>query len=346
MMAGGHVLGVDGGASKTIALVARADDGTVVGAGRSDNADIYQTPDAERHVATAIVRALSDAGITGGQIEAAALSLIGADWPEDIDHWLNRRADLGLAHLPDDRWRVVNDGIGGLEALDEDGAAVAVVCGTGAAVSARGTDGAYWHSSFWQRTQGSLEMAEAALDAVYLADLGIGAATALTEAAVTHFDCPDVEGLLHLFTARKRRNTRNVGTFTPLLIACADAGDAVARRIVLDHAEALAGYAVAAARKVSLPADAPVALIMNGGVFQADSSLMTDRIWQIFSARFPGARRIEKRTVPVVGAVAMALRLTGDRTGAPCHQRILETLPDAEFFRTDKARTPETSHED
>ena len=139
------------------------------------------------------------------------LSLVGADWPEDFDHWRSRRAALGFGDLPSDRFSVLNDGIGGLESLPEPGPVIAVICGTGAAVSARGPDGDHWHSSFWQRTQGSAELAEKALDAVYLADLGIGPKTFLTDLALKHFSVPDVTNLLHLFTTRRRHARVGIG---------------------------------------------------------------------------------------------------------------------------------------
>ncbi|PVA05357.1 BadF/BadG/BcrA/BcrD ATPase family protein [Thalassorhabdomicrobium marinisediminis] len=332
MRHGGYVLGVDGGASKTVALVARCDDGTVVGAGRSGNADIYQTTRAESHVADAIAQAVADAAIAPEHILAATLSLVGADWPEDFEHWHSKRAELGLGCLPAQRFSVVNDGIGGLESLSEAGAAVAVVCGTGAAVSARSAGGVTWHSSFWQRTQGAVELAEAALEAVYLAELGIGPATALTAEALAHFGVADVEALLHRFTGRMASRPAEIGYFAPRLVRAAEEADPVARDIVLTHADKLADYARVAARKVGIASGAPVTLLLSGGVFQSGSELMKDRVWQIFQGRFPAARREEANAIPVVGAVALALDLA-DATRVDRHT-ITSTLPDRRFFQT------------
>lgn len=341
-----HVIGVDGGASKTVAIVATAPDGQVVGAGRSGNADIYQTPDAETHVKSAIAAALSDAGIDASRISAVTLSLVGADWPEDFDHWRSRRAALGFGDLPSDRFSVLNDGIGGLESLPEPGPVIAVICGTGAAVSARGPDGDHWHSSFWQRTQGSAELAEKALDAVYLADLGIGPRTLLTDLALKHFSVPDVTSLLHLFTTRRRKGKiKAAGSFTPRLIDAAEAGDPVANLILVDQATALARYGIAAADKVGINPDRPVTLLLTGGVFRSRSHIMRDRIWHIVSARFPKACLIERNTIPVVGAVALSLRLAGHAPGRAEFDRIAASLPDASFFRTDTSQ-PEFHDED
>ena len=80
------VLGVDGGNTKTIALVANCD-GVIVGAGRGGNSDIYGAGSPEAALAaldTALACALKAAGLTPDQLAAAAFSLAGADWPEDF----------------------------------------------------------------------------------------------------------------------------------------------------------------------------------------------------------------------------------------------------------------------
>ena len=85
------VLGVDGGNTKTVALVAQAD-GTVVGAGRAGCADIYgaESPEAAIDaIAGAAQSALEAAGATGADLAAAVFCLAGADWPEDFE--LHRR---------------------------------------------------------------------------------------------------------------------------------------------------------------------------------------------------------------------------------------------------------------
>src|SRR3954452_24308563 len=115
------LLGIDGGNTKTIALVA-APDGMILGTGRVDRqADVYKVG-IERSVAVyreAADVALSDAGIVDADA-GVALSLAGADWPEDA---VEIRAALA------DRWPdavIVNDAIGALRAAVPDGPAVVV----------------------------------------------------------------------------------------------------------------------------------------------------------------------------------------------------------------------------
>ena len=324
---GGLALGVDGGASKTVAIVVDGR-GRVLGAGRGGNADIYQTPRAVEEVAAAVAAALAAAGARAGALDAAVLSLVGADWPEDFEHWRAAMPRLGLGHLPPGRALVVNDAVGALAAgTPEGGPAVAVVCGTGCAVGARGPGGRLWHTSFWQRTQGGAEIALRALDAVYLAELGIGPATAVTPLALRRFGARDVEDLLHLFTARGRSRPATVATLAPLVLDAAEAGDAVARGIVLAHAEALGAYGLAAARRVGLEGGS---LVLAGGVFRHPSRLMRARV----AAALPDLAVVEGAPEPVAGAALMALAAMGATPGLGARERLRETLPAEPFFRT------------
>src|ERR1700686_1626912 len=87
------VLGVDGGNTKTIAIVA-ALDGTILGAGRGGCGDIYNgrsrvnweeaaavgIPNSEYAVKTALQAAQVDAS----DLITAVFNMAGADWPEDF----------------------------------------------------------------------------------------------------------------------------------------------------------------------------------------------------------------------------------------------------------------------
>lgn len=325
----GLVLGVDGGASKTVALVADSA-GRVLGAGRSGNADIYQTPDAEAHVAAAIARALGEAGVGAARIESLALSLVGADWPEDFAHWQRALPGLGVREVA--RKVVVNDAIGALWAGAPEGPAIAVVLGTGCAVGARGPGGRTWHSSFWQRTQGGGELAMRALDAVYLAALDLAPGTALTAAALRHFGARDVGDLLHGFTARQPPPRPPAATFAPAVLDAAAAGDPVAMALATDQADAIAGYACAAAAKVGITAEA--ALVLAGGICRHPARLMPGRVITGLSAIVPDLRLVENPAEPVAGAVLIALAQAGAAINAALRARLRASLPAEGFFHT------------
>lgn len=332
------VVGVDGGASKTVALVADRE-GRVLGTGRAGNADIYQTPDAVAHVAAALAQALNAAGARQADVDAAALSLVGADWPEDFAHWRQALPDLGLAHLPPTRVTIVNDALGALAAGAPDGPALAIVLGTGCAVGARGPDGRTWHSSFWQRTQGAGEIGERALDAVYLAHLGSAPPTDLTGLALAHYDVPDVRGLLHAFTARPgqvarpaRSGTITPASFVPYVLDAAEGGDAVAAALVDAHAEAVARSGVAAAAQVGLGDRAR--LVLAGGVLRHPSRRIASALVRHLRGVIPALEVIERPPEPVFGALGLALGSAGVPVDDALRHRLVTASLPAGLFRT------------
>ena len=211
-MTGRFVLGVDGGNTKTIAAIAGMD-GRIVGIGRAGCSDMYAAGSAERalqEIGDAIDSAWREAGVRREELAACGFSLAGADWPEDIDFLRSAVQGLGCGG----RTVVVNDAMGALRAGSADGTGVAVVCGTGAAIGARGNDGRAWHTSWWQEPQGSRHLADKALRAVYRAELGIDPATTLTNRVLQLYREHDVEAVLHRITAREGRSEVNFAAIT------------------------------------------------------------------------------------------------------------------------------------
>jgi len=85
-----YVLGVDGGNTKTIALVASLD-GAILGAGRGGCGDIYNAPTSTEwrdstsaaiaNVEYAVTSALDAAHIRPSDLVTSVFSMAGADWP-------------------------------------------------------------------------------------------------------------------------------------------------------------------------------------------------------------------------------------------------------------------------
>lgn len=327
----GHVLGVDAGNTKTIALVARIG-GAIVGYGRAGCGDIYGAASADTALAAidaAVDGALALAGVDRADLAAGAFSLAGADWPEDMAFLeaAMRRRGYGRAR------QIVNDALGALRASSDDGTGVALVCGTGAAIGARASDGRVWHTSHWQEPHGSEDLGRKTLRAVYRADLGIDPPTALTGRVCACYHCPTVEEVLHRFTARDRPRPTNVAHLARILIDEAENGDATARRIVREHGAALGDYVAAAARRVGL-AGMPYTLGLCGGVLRGPSTMLADAVIARVRELTPGARPARSPFEPVVGSLFMALELAGCPITAPVRERIAGSLPPPGIFAT------------
>jgi N-acetylglucosamine kinase-like BadF-type ATPase len=321
---GDLLLGVDGGNTKCVALLARPD-GTIVGAGRAGCADIYGAGSPEAALAeidTAIAGALAAAGAPIDGVGAAAFCLAGADWPEDFD-LLQTELSRRLPHVQE--LAVMNDALGALRAGTSDGIGLAAVCGTGGCVGARSPEGKVWHSSWWGLHTGGWAIGSAALDAVYRAELGVGPETALTRAALEVFEASTVEQILHSFTRRGGRRPFEASTLASAVLREAAHGDAVARGIVLEQGAALGSIASAAASIVGL-SDRPYPLVLLGGVLRGEGA---DLLRAEITSRVPDGMPVQTRFEPAAGALLAAFDSAGV---AADEERLHETFPGAELF--------------
>jgi N-acetylglucosamine kinase-like BadF-type ATPase len=327
------VLGVDGGNTKTIALVGRAD-GTVVGMGRGGCSDIYTSPDVEvplAQAARAVTSALAMAGLEPGALAAGAFSMAGADWPEDFDLLQSAMQARGYGQ----RVVVVNDAVGALRAGSPGGPAVVAVCGTGANTAARGADGKVWHTSWWQEPQGAHHLGLKTLHSVYEAELGVGRPTALTPAVLDYFGRRSVEEIVYLMSARGGSHPERgrIGGLSRILFDTAQQGDPTALRLVREHGEALGDYVLAAARRVGIE-HLPFTLVLAGGVLRHPSRLLPEALIARVQARAPGARPVYSTFEPAVGALMLAYEAAGILVDEPLLARLAASMPDSSLFAT------------
>ena len=326
------VLGVDGGNTKTVALVAGAD-GTILGAGRGGRSDIYNAVSEAAALAAlddAVRAAPSAAGAAADRLEAAVFSLAGADWPEDfalLDAAVRAR---GYGRTT----TVVNDAIGALRAGSPDGTGVVIACGTGVATGARNAAGRVWHSSFWQESNGGYVLGSRALQAVFRAELGVGPPTLLTERALAFFGEPTPEAVLHRLTRRGTGwSPMASAPLAPVVLDEAARGDAVALGIVEALGSSLGDYALAAARAVGI-AGHPFHLVLTGGVFRHPAPEFAAAVVARVRRDTPGVVVHRSRFEPTVGALLLAFEAAGIPVDDALLKRLAATLPPAALFAT------------
>ena len=325
------LLGVDGGNSKSIALVARADGSIVAAARRLGSADIYSKggADAAIGLVRAVVHeALTEAGARPADIGQAVFSMAGADWPEDFRLLEAAFGEEGFARPP----LVVNDAIGALYGAVPDGHAVVVSLGTGAATGARGPAGRTWHSSFWQAPQGADELARRALAAVVRSELGIAPPTTLSDRLPEATGDIGVEAVLHRFTSRERPVSDLTAPLVRALLDAAELGDLAAIEVVTTHGTGIGQLAAAAARQVAID-KAPYALSFCGGLTRGGAELLIDAAIGAVRAAGQVPMRVAPRWEPAVGALAIGLRMepmAGDWDEVAA--RLDETAPPALLY--------------
>lgn len=288
-------LGVDGGNTKTIALVSGAD-GRIAGHARTGNSDVYSAVDTETAVGE-IVRcataAIAAAG--GGEVACAYYSLAGADWPADYAFYeeeLSRR-------IPARRTVVVNDAIGAIRCGSADGVGCSFVCGTGTALGARAADGRLWHVSWLAAPFFTIDLTRATLDAAVRSELGLMSPSVLPERVAAAYGAADAAGAMERVTGRGPRPSRT--SLGGLLLDCAAEGDELARERIGWVARENAAYLRAGARACGLGDPTPITLA--GGVMRHSSTFLVDA----FAAALPGSELRRAQREPAQGALLAAL---------------------------------------
>jgi N-acetylglucosamine kinase-like BadF-type ATPase len=299
------LLGVDGGNTKTHALVTDAG-GTVLGRGDAGTADIHNSePEpALAEILRASEEALAQAGARASELAAAAFSLAGADWPEDFELLRTELARrLGLRSEP----VIVNDAVGALRCGTEDTIGVAAVVGTYAAIAGRNADGKLFHFGFWPDSTGAFALGSEALAAIWRHMLGLGPPSSLLDRALERWSCADAEELLYAFTRIGGLPESERARFADAVLDEAEAGDAVATGIVRVVGGRVGAYARVSAERTGQTGQ-PFPLVLCGGVFRHPSILLRAAIHD----EVPEGTPIYPDIEPVVGALLLA----ADRIGA------------------------------
>jgi N-acetylglucosamine kinase-like BadF-type ATPase len=323
-----YVLAVDGGNTKTIAIVA-ATEGAVLGAAYGGCGDIYNAAASDdaadpamsalANVEGAIFAALAAARLEAADLAVSVLNMAGADWSEDIEFWRGAMTARGYGRSV----HVQNDALGALYIGSPDATGVSVVCGTGVATGARAPDGRIWHTSYWQdEAQGNAHLGQKTLVAVFRSALGIEPPTSLTARVLSHFGAPAVEGLLYRFHNRRHPAPGGLDRLAPILLDEAEAGDAVALRVVREHGAALGDIALAAARRVEIERT-PFHLVLAGGVFRHPTTTLEEAIVARVRLAAPGVHPVRTTQEPIIGVLVEAFTLAGTTVDPSTRDRLI-----------------------
>ena len=319
------VLGIDGGGTKTHAVVAD-ETGAVLGFATNGpaNWEVVGLRGAGESMREATHRALRQAGAAPADLAAAAFGLAGVDWDSDVPRLTAEVGPLGLAGP----FEVTNDSFIALRAGSSDGAGVVVIAGTGSVAAGRSRTGA----SFRTLGQGAefgdagsaSDVSDAALRAVADAYTGRGPQTELTELLCTLHGCRSAEELLE----RASRGVERSRSAAPTVLRAAEAGDQVARGIVEWAGRCLGDSAALVARRLEMTAE-EFDVVLAGGLFRGGSTILMETLGGRVHAQAPGARLVQLETAPVAGAALMALDLAGVATPPDVTGRLRDGVLDA-----------------
>jgi N-acetylmuramic acid 6-phosphate etherase len=263
------VLGIDGGGSTTVALLATATE--VIGRGEAgpSNMQAVGVTRAFKAIEDAIAAAFAEAGRSPATVRAAVLGLAGADRPQEqtlVRSWAER---YGLARQVD----AVNDAQLLLAAGTPDGWGIALVAGTGSIAFGRTPQGKTGRAGGWGFLLGDEGSAYAlvinALQEVAHAADGRGPPTVLTEKLLAALGG---ERPMDLIPAVYRGgwDRTALASLAPLVLDAAEQGDGVSGRIVAQGAHQLALTVAAAAMRLELPPDRLPLAITGGTILCSD----------------------------------------------------------------------------
>lgn len=300
-------LAVDGGNSKTDVVLGDTT-GQVLASVRGGTTSPHNIglPSAITVLGELVDAARLRAGLpTDTPIEIIAAYLAGADLPDELTALHEAIAARGWAR----RTQVDNDCFALLRAGTSMPDAVTVVCGAGTNCVGRAADGRTARfvalgpvSGDWG---GGHDLADHTLREAARGEDGRGRPTALSAAVAAHFGLPTVEAV-SIALHRGEIPMDRLPELAPVLFAIAATGDEVASALVDRQAEEILAQHRSAARRLDL-LSRPHAVVLGGGVLQAQHPQLHRRIVQGVQDQAPQAVVTVLDAPPVAGAALLAL---------------------------------------
>jgi N-acetylglucosamine kinase-like BadF-type ATPase len=313
-----YVMGVDGGATKTLAAVIDIDANVVqLGHGASSNPDAVGPQAAGAALLTAAGEALERMGIAMRDLDGAVLAMAGTD-TDAIRALAAPRGPLaqagGWSASDAHAWVVVNDVVGAWAAATGGAPGVGVISGTGSNVLGVGPHARPWRAGGWGHVLGDegsgYWLSVQSIKAALRERDGSGPVTALSAAAVRFFGVSRIEALASLVYS-KPLSKGELAAFAAETARAANDGDRVALDLYERAASELGKQVKAVIRETALQGEFPVGLI--GGAFKA-GAVFIEPLRRTIHELAPRARIAEVSMAPVGGCVLLAARAAGCQT--------------------------------
>ena len=296
-----HVLGIDAGGSKTVALVADSD-GRIVGEGRASGANL-QT-DGELQVEKVLHEVIERA--MNGRLappDAVCLGMAGVDRDSDgrIIRDIMRRLGFRQNTL------IVNDALIALVAGAGAGPGVVVISGTGSIAYGVGHRGLAARAGGWGPILGDegsgYWIGRRALEAVVRAADGRGPITTLTDKVLEYFSLsrPD---LLVSEIYHQPHGRRTIASLGPEVDRARLEGDLVAGEIMSGAADELAKAAASVITRLDMRGER-FPILLAGGMLKR-SEWLTAEVERRMAEVAPRSEVLPLVEEPVIGAVRLA----------------------------------------
>jgi N-acetylglucosamine kinase-like BadF-type ATPase len=296
------VIGVDGGATKTDAVVMGVD-GRVLGSGRSSgsNWENVGLDGAVEAIARAVDAALAEAGHKRAETAVSVFALAGVDWPADHRRFTHALGPLGLGGMH----FVTNDAFAALRAGTRGQAGCVSSAGTGAVAAGRNEAGltARTMAEGFGELGGAGDIVERAIWACARMREASGPGTALADALCGALAVRDLDSL---FEGIKRDGLAVGAELAPLVLEVAARGDEVAHRLLEEQGRSLADEVLGVARRLTMLAT-PFELVIAGSIHLAGSAPLDAAFTARVAEDAPRAQIVPLRERSVIGAGRLAL---------------------------------------
>jgi N-acetylglucosamine kinase-like BadF-type ATPase len=305
-----YVIGVDGGSTKTDAVVATLE-GRPLGAGRRGcaNWELVGEGGAAETIFGAIRHALDRAKADLSKVQHMHIAGAGLDWPED-DGRLRGALVPFLADVP---LTLENDSFLGVRACAPAAHGITVSAGSGVCASHLSARGEKYFYGYFGELGGGTAIDQLTLHAIIRAEDGRGPKTALTTAIPQATGHASVSALLRALTREGYEIPHTA--IRPSLFQTAARGDAVAIDVVRTFGRELALLATNLIRKFGLRDTRPC-IVASGSLFTRTGSLLFDVFRGLVNEADPSARVKLNDRPPVAGAVRAALHARGVQTSS------------------------------
>lgn len=302
-----YYMGIDGGGSKTYALLTDAA-GNVLGKGRSGNGN-HQTgvEEATANIRAAAFAALTEAGLRLEDVRHTYLGLAGADRKTDYDilHPLIR--GIGFSS-----YTIGGDTMIGLRAGTNRPYGVALICGTGTNAAGRNREGQHFQCGGFDYMYGDFGGGGALNVEVFRTVIrawdGREAPTLLTAALLELLGYKSVGDMYNDFLDHGKSVPLHAAR---LLFPAAAAGDAAALAILHRQGAELGKSAAAVIRRLGMEHDVFDVVLAGSLLTRGDRGWIRGPIEQAVREAAPHASVVTLTTEPVVGAVWSALESDG-----------------------------------
>ncbi len=302
------LLGVDGGGTKTTAVLAthHADTGPhTIGRGVSGPSNPRSSgwEIAKQNIADAVGAAFAAAGRTRERVAALCLGMAGAGHESVRDELYQWCAQQELAV----RWSVVHDAQIILRAGTQQGTGIALISGTGSLAYGQTSDGRSARAGGWGYLLGDegsgYAIGLSALRAIARATDGRGSDTRLAASLLAQLGLHSPWELIPLLHEDREARHR-IASLAPLVLAAAEDGDLVAQHIQDQAAQELSGMVAAVARSLAFTHHT-YHLAFSGGLLQ-HQPVVRDAVLRHLAEHHSAPQTSTVVEDPAYGAVLLA----------------------------------------